>query len=81
MHAQTKHFALHNHHIRKKSENDTIQVHFIPSDKQQADIFTYLLSLHLILPTTNQSSASFMDLKPLNTAPGNPLTCTSYFGQ
>jgi hypothetical protein len=60
MHAQTKHFALHNHHIRKKSENDTIQVHFIPSDKQQADIFTKLLA-----PQQFLKNRSLIGLSPL----------------
>jgi hypothetical protein len=40
MHAKTKYFELKHHYIREKSEDSTIQVGFIPSQEQQADLLT-----------------------------------------
>ena len=40
MHAQTKHFDLQHHYIREKYNDGTIQVTFIPSTEQEADLLT-----------------------------------------
>jgi hypothetical protein len=53
MHAQTKHFALHHHHIREKSEDKTIQVDFIPSEQQEADILTKPLAPQKFVQNSN----------------------------
>jgi hypothetical protein len=68
MHAQTKHFALYNHHVREKSEDGTVQVHFIPSDKQQADLFTKPLA-----PQQFLNNQSLIGLSPLPSS--NPSNC------
>jgi hypothetical protein len=68
MHAQTKHFALHNHHVHEKFEDGTIQVHFIPLDKQQADLFTKPLAPHQFLKNRN-----LISLSPLPSS--NPSNC------
>ena len=38
--AQTKHIDLHNHYIREKYEDGSIQVRYILSAEQQADLLT-----------------------------------------
>jgi hypothetical protein len=53
MHAQTKHFSLHDHHIQEKIDDKTIQVDFIPSQLQQTDIFTKALVPHKFVENRN----------------------------
>jgi hypothetical protein len=67
MHTQTKHFSLHNHHVREKSEDGTIQVHFIPSKQQQADLFTKPLAPQQFIHNRN-----LIGLSPLpSSSPSN----------
>ena len=40
MHKSTKHIGTKFHFIRDKTEDETISIHFVPTDKMAADIFT-----------------------------------------
>lgn len=53
MHAQTKHFSLYHHHIREKTDDRMIQVEFIPSQKQQTDLFTKALAPQKFIENRN----------------------------
>ena len=39
-HSRTKHIDIKYHFIREHVMNGTVEVHFVPSEKQLADIFT-----------------------------------------
>ena len=39
-HSRTKHIDIRYHFIREHVMNGTIELHFVPSEKQLADIFT-----------------------------------------
>ena len=39
-HSRTKHIDIKYHFIRKHVMNGTVELHFVPSEKQFADIFT-----------------------------------------
>ena len=40
MHKRTKHIETKFHFIRDKTEDGTISIHYVPTDKMAADIFT-----------------------------------------
>ncbi|KAL8088338.1 hypothetical protein AgCh_038204 [Apium graveolens] len=42
-HSRTKHIDIKYHFIREHVMNGTVELHFVPSEKQYADIFTKLL--------------------------------------
>ena len=42
-HSRTKHIDIKYHFIREHVMNDTVELHFVPSEKQLADIFTKTL--------------------------------------
>ena len=39
-HSRTKHIDIRYHFIREHVMNGTVELHFVPTDKQLADIFT-----------------------------------------
>ena len=39
-HSKTKHIDIRHHFIREHVERGTIKLHYVPTDKQLADIFT-----------------------------------------
>ena len=39
-HSRTKHINIRYHFIREHVMNGTVELHFVPTDKQLADIFT-----------------------------------------
>ena len=39
-HSRTKHIDIRYHFIREHAHNGTIELHYVPTDKQLADIFT-----------------------------------------
>ena len=42
-HPRTKHIEVRYHFIREHVMNDTVDLHFVPSEEQTADIFTKAL--------------------------------------
>ena len=42
-HSRTKHIDIRYHFIREHAMNGIVKLHFVPSEKQLADIFTKLL--------------------------------------
>ena len=60
LHAQTKHFDIQHHYIQEKFEDGTINVTFIPSGDQQADLLTKPLAPQKFLHNRNITSITML---------------------